>query len=153
MEKFQTVLVLSILILIGFRSLAAPQEIQTKDYLTDMEDIRLEINIEGGFLGYSVTVINTGPDQIKGNFSIEISTEAMVVFFGDTLFHESYINLNPLTGIEIIKLNPVIGFGSATISVTGLLKTEVDEYLFYTTFSGFVFFIYVLSDTETIEIP
>lgn len=153
MKKFLTVLVIGFIILISFRSLALPQEILIEDNLIEMEEINLEINIEGGFLGYTVTLINTGPDQIKGNFSIELSTDAMVVFFGDTLSHESYINLNPLIGVDIFKIQPVIGFGSATISVNGSLKTEVDEYPFETSFSGYAFVIYVLSDIETIEVP
>jgi hypothetical protein len=153
LKKFQVVLVLSFLIIIGFRSIAVPQESLIENQPIDMEDIKLEINIEGGFLGFTVTVINTGPVQIKGNFSIEISTDAMFILFGDTVSHEEYLNLNPLTGIDIFKLKPVIGFGSATIFVTGLLKTEVDEYLFYTTISGYAFIIYVLCDKATIEIP
>jgi len=153
MKKIPTVLILFLLILSGFETFALPQEGYIEKNPLNMPEFSLDIVIEGGFFGYTVTVLNTGPEQVKGNLSINITTDAMFVIFGDTLSKDVYIDLNPINGIENFNLKPLIGFGSASISITGLFKNGEMEYPINNLTSGYAFVIFILCDETTISLP
>ena len=85
--------------------------------------------------------------------SINISTDTMFVIFGENLSKELYIDLNPINGIETFKLQPLIGFGSASISISGLLKYGDVDYPIEEIASGYAFIIYILLDETIINLP
>ena len=153
MKRIPIVLILSLLIICGFRTLAFPQDISIEKNPINMPEFALEIIIKGGILGYSVEVINTGPEEVKGNLTINISTDAMFVIFGENLSKELYIDLNPINGIETFKLQPLIGFGSASISISGFLKYGDVNYPIEEIASGYAFIIYILLDETIIKLP
>ncbi len=153
MKKILTAIVLCIFILSGFRAIAIPHEKLIENKPLNIQGFQLEIIIEGGFLGYTVTVINTGAEQVRGNLTIEITTDTMVVLFGATLSEESFLDLNPINGIDTFKLQPLIGFGSASIIISGVFQNEIEEYPFETISNGYAFLIYILCDKTSIFIP
>lgn len=153
MKKILTVLILLMFILIGFRTIAIPHEISFKNNPINMKVFGLKVIVEGGFLGYTVTIINTGAERVQGNFSIEILTDAMVVLFGGNMSKERYLDLNPLNGLDTFKLQPLIGFGSANINIKGFFKDSEEEYPFEEISNGYAFVIYLICDETSISIP
>jgi len=153
MKRIPIVLILFLMLICGFRTYAIPQDLTFEKNPLNMPEFTLEIIIEGGILGYSATVINTGPEQVKANLTINISTDAMFVIFGETLSIEKYIDLNPITGIETFKLLPMIGFGSASISISGFLKYGNVNYPIEEIASGYAFVVYILCDETIIYLP
>ena len=153
MKKILTVLILLMFVLIGFRTIAIPNEKSLESNSLNMKVFGLEIIVEGGFLGYTVTIINKGAEQVQGNFSIEIFTDAMVVLFGANMSKEIYLDLNPLNGLKTFKLQPLIGFGSTTITISGVFVDSKDEYPFEAISNGYSFVIYLICDETLISIP
>jgi len=153
MRKILTVIVIITIILGGYNTIAIPNDKIIENISLNLQDFALEIVIEGGFLGYSVTIINNGMEQVEGNFTIEILTDSMVVLFGANLSADVPINLNPLNNIESFKLQPLIAFGSTTISVSGIFQTEGGEYPFTTIASGYAFVIYFICEKTSIYLP
>lgn len=153
MKKFLIVLLLCILILSGFRAFAIPHDKQIENEPLNMQQYKLEITIKGGFLGYTILVRNTGIDRVCGNLSIEILTDAMVVIFGENLTGEYKIELDPLSKIEKINLRPLIGFGSASMSISGVFADKDGEYTFEKISDGYAFVILIVCDETEILIP
>ena len=153
MKRIPIVFILLLVILSGFRTYAVTQDYYIEKTPINMPEFALEIIIEGGILGYFITVLNTGPEKIEGNLTINISTDTMFVFFGETLKLETDIDLNPINGIEVFKLQPLIGFGSASISISGFLKNGNDLYPIDDITSGYAFVVYILCDETTINLP
>ena len=152
MKKILTVLIIGIFILVGFRAIAIPQEKLTENKPLNLTPLQLEIVIEGGFLGYKITIINSGTERVIGNLTIEIITEAMVVVFGANLTGESSFNIDPLKGTYIYKLQPLIGFGSATSYISGVIQIDDLEYPLETLTNGYAFIILLILDEKSIFI-
>ncbi|UCF50611.1 MAG: hypothetical protein JSU91_03780 [Thermoplasmatales archaeon] len=152
MKKILTLLIIGILILIGFRAIAIPHEKLTENKPLNLNPLQLEIVIEGGFLGYIISIINSGTERITGNITIEIITEAMVVVFGANLSNESSFNIDPLKGTFNFKLQPLIGFGSATCYISGVVQIDDIEYPFETVTNGYAFIIFLICDEKSIFI-
>ena len=152
MKKILTLLIIGILVLMGFRAIAKPYEKLTENNPLNLNPLQLEIVIEGGFLGYIITIINSGTERIKGNLTIEIITEAMVVLYGATLSNESSFNIDPLKGTYNFKLQPLIGFGSATCYISGVIQIDDEEYPFETVTNGYAFIIFLVLDEKSIYI-
>jgi hypothetical protein len=152
MKKILIVIVLCTLILGGFRSFAAPNSRYIENYPLNMKGFSLEVKIEGGFLGYSVTATNTGAEEIKGNLSLNITTEAMFVIFGETLSKKIELDLNPITGIENFNLKPLIAFGSSTITISGVFNSGQMQYPINNITNGYAFIVFILCDEATIKI-
>lgn len=150
MKKILTLLIIGIIFLIGFRAIAIPNEKLTENKPLNLNNVQLEIVIEGGFLGYIITIINSGTERITGNLTIEIITEAMVVVFGATLSNESSFNIDPLKGTFNFKLQPLIGFGSATSYISGVIQIDDIEYPFETVTNGYAFIIFLILDEKSI---
>jgi hypothetical protein len=141
------------LILCGFRAFAIPNNLDIEQNPLNMPGFAIEITIEGGFFGYSVSVMNTGPEQVKGNLTLNISTDAMFVLFGETLSKDIELDLNPINGVENFKLQPILGFGSASISISGLFRHCQIEYPINNETSGYAFLFFILCDETIINIP
>jgi len=153
MKKLLSGIIICILIVSAFRVTAVYNNNQIKNIPLNMQEYKLEIIIEGGFLGYTISVINTGTTRASGNLSIEILMDAMFVLFGANLTEEFQIELDPLSKIEKLKLRPLIGFGSASISISGVFLSEENKYPFEINTNGFAFIILVICDETTILIP
>ena len=153
MNKILTVLVLCILISGLFRVAAISNNNQIENKSLNMRQYELEIIIEGGFLGYTISVMNIGTTRASGNLSVEILMNAMVVLFGANLTGEFQIDLDPLSSIEKFNLRTLIGFGSASISISGVFVNEENKYPFETNTNGYAFLIFVVCDETTILIP
>jgi len=152
MKKVLLVIVLCTLILGGFRSFAIPNNSYIEKGPLNMQGFALEIKIEGGFFGYSVTVTNTGAEVIKGNLSLNITTETMLVIFGETLSKEIELDLNPISGMENFNLKPLIAFGSSTITISGVFNNGQMQYPINNITSGYAFVVFILCDETTIKI-
>jgi len=152
MKKFLTLLVLCTLILSGFRAISIPNSRYIEKYPLNMPVFSLDIKIEGGFFGYYVTVSNTGAEEIKGNLSLNISTDTMFVIIGETLSKNIELDLNPINGIESFNLKPLIAFGSSTITISGVFNNGQMQYPINNITSGYAFVIYILCDETTIKI-
>lgn len=153
MKKFLIVIVLCILISSGIRAFAIPHNKQIENEALNMQQYKLEIIIKGGFLGYTISIRNTGIDKVYGNLSIEILTYAMVVIFGENLTGEYKIELDPLSNIQKINLRPLIGFGSASMSISGVFASKDGDYPFEKISNGYAFVILVVCDEIEILIP
>jgi hypothetical protein len=153
MKKFLTVIVLCILFLSCFRAFAIPQEKHYEKYNSGMPEFSLEIKIEGGLFGYTCTILNAGSEQIIGNLTIEIRTVAMFAIVGEILSHVIELDLNPITGVETFSMKPFIGFGSATISFSGMFDNEHNQYPIDMETSGYAFVIFIICDETTINLP
>jgi hypothetical protein len=152
MKKFLIVLILCTLILSGFRAFAIPNSRYIEKSPLNMQGFSLEIKIEGGLFGYSVTVTNDGAEEIKGNLSLNITTDSMFVILGETISKDIELDLNPINGIENFNLKPLIAFGSSTITISGSFKSGQMQYPINNITSGYAFVVFILCDETTIKI-
>ena len=76
----------------------------------------------------------------------------MVGVFGANLTNESSFNIDPLKGTFNFKLQPLIGFGSATCYITGVIQIDDIEYPFETVTNGYAFIILLILDEKSIYI-
>jgi len=86
MLKIFPILGVCFLLLGGFGAVALPIEKHIVETPIDIDDWLLEIKILGGFLGYEVTVENLGSEQVYGDLSIELTTDAEFIFLGKELY-------------------------------------------------------------------
>ena len=113
----------------------------------------LDLIVEGGVLGYTVTVKNVGNETVNGTINITITTDAWFMLTGQEFVHSFTV---PDPGVNSsIKLRPVIGFGPATINVSGVYTLTVPsaEGDYYAEAKGFVLLFFVLVSFEPIPIP
>ena len=145
MNKILPILVLSIFVLDGLGAVAIPNNKKIENKPLNMQDFELEISIQGGFFGYIINVINKGTEPVSGNLTIEITTNAMVMLLGQTLSKELTIAIDPGSAEGEFKLTPILGFGDATISISGVFRTEHGEYPFeILNDRGYIFLIYIV---------
>jgi len=157
MKNILTLLVVSILLLSGLGVVAIPNEEQIENKPLITEDWALEIKVKGGLLGYQVTVENVGNGTVKGNLTMNITTDAWIMLRGRNLefpLCPLHLDLSPGEK-ETYNPGPVIGFGSSTITINGKFTFEETEnpYLFETNGSGFVFLIFNNCDAIPISLP
>ncbi|EMR75360.1 hypothetical protein MBGDF03_00849 [Thermoplasmatales archaeon SCGC AB-540-F20] len=150
MKRIIPIVVVSILVLGGLGAVALPEPEEDIEPL-NTEDWKLVIDIKGGFLGYTVTVENVGNETVTGNFSTKIITDMMVGMFGYE--YDTFIDPIKFVPNEPIKyrVNPVIGFGPATIKVSGVFSPG--GWGFDAEANGFVLLFYVIASFDPITIP
>ncbi len=140
MKKLIPLLVVGILVLSGLGAVAVPE----KESLNKQE-WAFKIEAEGGFLGYEVTVTNVGNETINGSLNISITTDAWFMLLGEQVVptHPFEWDLVP-DASETRYLRPVIGFGPATINISGVFTHEIGgEYPFVEETGGIIWLIYV----------
>jgi hypothetical protein len=129
MKKLLPLLVISILVLVGFGTVAIPIEKPAEAQPLNIQYLPIEINVRGGFLGYLITVRNVGNETFSGKLSMTITTDATFMIIGEVLSHDSFeLDLEPGEYLKF-KWGPVIGFGPARINLKMILILESgDEY-------------------------
>jgi len=155
MKKILPLLVVSILILSGLGAVAIPSYKIIENKTSNMQDFELEIVIEGGLFGYLINVINKGTEPVSGNLSIEISTTAMITLIGRNLSKEYELGkIDPGSAKAELKLRYFLGFGDATMSISGVFRTDQEEYPFGSTNErGYIFLIYVVFGDVVFNFP
>ena len=136
------ILAIGILVLSGLGASAIPNENQMKTNPLNMDDLKLEIVVKGGILGYKATVTNVGTVPVEGELSIKITTDAKIMLLGRNLeLPLEDLRLPPDESIEY-NLRPVLGLGSAIITIsvamaaggvvhTADAQTQGSVFLFY----------------------
>jgi len=152
-KKILSMLIICIIFLNSFLVVAIPTNNKIKNNPLNSQEFQLKIVIESGFLGYSVKISNTGLETIKGNLTIQIITDAMVVLFGENLTKMIYLDMNPLYKMVNLTLRPLIGFGSATMDISCVLETESETFRVDTIANGYAFVLFVICDETTIFFP
>ena len=155
MNKILSLLITSILVLGSLGAVAIPGDEIIENKTSDMQDFELEIVIKGGLFGYLIDVINTGTEPVSGNLSIEISTTSMVTLIGRNLSGDFELGkIDPGSAKAELKLRFYIGFGDSAMSISGVFKTEHEEYPFGSTNErGYVFLIYVVFRDVVFHFP
>jgi hypothetical protein len=157
MKKILAIAFLGFFILSGLGAVAIPNEEKIENKTRFTEDRALEIKVKGGILGYQVTVENVGNGTVKGNLTMNITTNAWIILRGQNLqFPLCPLHLDLSTGEkEIYNPGPVIGFGPTTITIDGKFTFEETEnpYQFKTNGTGFIFLIFNTCDTNLISLP
>jgi hypothetical protein len=142
MKKLLPLLVISILVLGGFGAVAIPNEKQIQDKQLRIDHESLEIKVKGILFGYKVTVTNVGNESVSGNFSMNITTDALIMLRGEELEQTvPFIGLGPNDSKEF-WMGPVIGFGRALISALAILDNLI-PIKYSKEANGFVLLIYV----------
>ena len=157
MKNILTLLVVSILLLSGLRAVAIPNEEQIENKHLIIEDWALEIIVKGGLLGYQVTVENVGYETVKGNLTMNITTNAWMMLRGRNLefpLCPLHLDLSPGEK-ETYNPGPVIGFGPSTITIDGKFTYEEtsNQYPFVANGNGFVFLFFDTCDVNPINLP
>lgn len=154
MKKILPLLLVSILVISCLGAVAVQEEKHIVNKPLNTQDWKLEIKVTGVTLGYTVIVTNVGNKTVNGTVNITITTDAWFMFLGGSsgmVTPPWKISLGQ--GTEF-KLKPVIGFGLATINVSGVFTHETDgEYPFQKETKGFVLLFYVIVGLELILIP
>jgi len=154
MKKILTLLVISILVLGGIGAVAIPSNKQMVNNNINMQEFELEISIQGGLFGYIINVNNLGTEPVIGNLSIDISTGAMVMLIGGNLSKEFAVSIDPGSAEGEFKVLPLIGFGDATMSMSGVFRTQNGDYSFGSTNErGYIFLIYVVFSELIFHFP
>jgi hypothetical protein len=148
MKKLLLLLLVSILVLGGFGTVAIPIEKLTEVQPLSIQYPPIEINVRGGLLGYIVTIKNVGNVTFSGKLSMTITTNAMIMIMGDVLSYDNF-ELDLEVGEYLkFKWGPIIGFGPARIYLESRFRLESgDEYYNSVKANGlilgpFVFFFY-----------
>jgi len=116
--------------------------------------LELKIVVDGGFLGYTVTVTNLGDEPVNGSLDITVTTDATFTLLGEELSFEGWdFALDP-PNPDSRNLMPVLGFGPATITVEATAETpDVIEAHYSGNATGFVFLIFVVGSCELTPDP
>ena len=143
MKKILPLLVVGILVLSGLGAVAVPDKHTTPEPLLQPE---LKIGIRGGFFGYYVTVTNIGNETISGTLNMSITTDTWFMLFDNKTSTSDDLTLMEDEDI-VIQLGLVVGFGPATISVSGIFMPGGWGFSGETT--GFVLLIFVVCGLYT----
>ena len=154
MKQLLPLLVVSILVLGGFGTVAIPIEKPTEAQPLNIQYPPIEINVRGGLLGYIVTVRNVGNETVNGILNMTITTDATFMIMGDVLSHDSF-ELDLETGENLkFKWGPVLGFGPARINVEARLTLESGDFYDYSgNATGLILGPFVLCGAIPITIP
>ena len=134
MKIILQILIVSILLIcgIGVSAISNEENIENKPLFT--RDWGLEIKVKGGLLGYQLTVENVGNETVNGSLTMDINTDAWIMFLGRNLefpLCSHHLDLSPGEK-EPYNPGPIIGLGTATITIDGEFKFEksADSYQF-----------------------
>jgi len=157
MRKIIPILVVNILLLSGIGAVGISYEEQFENKTMISKDWALQIKFNGELLGYQVTVENLGNEIINRSLSMNITTDAWIIFLGRNLefpLCPHHINLSP-GDIEPYNPGPVIGFGPATIKIDSefVFEDSADSYSFEKLGRGFVLLTFTRCDKITITLP
>jgi hypothetical protein len=151
-KKILSILTIILFILGGFEAFADSINIEIENKPLNLQYFELEIRLNGGFFGYTVSITNIGTEPINGNLTMEINTAAQIVIIGRDHNRKVPIDLVPGNKTGDLLL-PLIGFGTATISISCLLEVNGFQYPNEATIGGFGFIIYILTEEAIINLP
>ena len=153
MKKILPILVISIFVLSGLGAVAIPDEKQNVSKPLTMQEWEIDIKIEGGFLGYTISVSPSDPPPPNGTCTVNISTDSWFMLLGKKLSLVEELIWNP-GEVEEFYLRPVLGLGPATMSIDVEYKISPENLTVgEATTDGFVLLFYVLCEGTTIHLP
>ena len=159
MKKIIPFLIIGILVLSSIGVVAVLEEKNIENKPLNKEEIELEIEIEGGLLGYGITITNMGQELITVKATLNIVTDARFMILGGNILFETcpengYLGIEG-GGYETFNTKPVFGFGQATILISGTVTVESippGNYEISGETTGFVFLFFVRCDPISINI-
>ena len=151
MRKIIPFLVIGLFFLSSFGAVAVSEDKGT----FNREQWAIEIDGKGGFFGYTFTVTNVGEEPITGDLTINITTDAGIMLLGRELSETpDVIEALPPGETVQFKMGPVLGFGFADITITGVFYPPGDVYPFdMEATNGFVLLFFVRCGLTPITIP
>ena len=155
MKKIYPFLIIGILVLSSIGAVAETDGKQMEKEPMNIQDWQLIIDIKGGFFGYTVRVTNEGGEPVSGNLTINITTDAGFMLLGRELSETpDVIEALPPDEYVEFKMGPVLGFGFADITITGVFTPIDDPYPFeMEATNGFVLLFFVRCGLTPITIP
>lgn len=154
MRKLLPLMVVSIFVLSGLGAVAIQDEQQIENQPSNIQPHLLEINVNGVFLGYKVTITNVGNVTINGTINMTITTNAPFIPMGSVLSLPGWNFGLTVSNSASTFLRPAIGLGPVNVTVSGeVVLANIGTFQYSAWGTGFIFLIYILCTIPTITIP